>query len=161
MATHMSLYGTARVIAVFHSSSTTYCHTLTKRRVSHTIPNPNRTPRKRMALANKEANRHIRNILFNVGNVQHWSRVLCTTERVLNNSVKQPLGSSPNTLLNGDAFSVDRTLLTQIDQDVADLKARLTQDFVDTLIARQARIIDATIHSQTAINEANLRNLVC
>ena len=65
-------------------------------------------------------NRHIRNILFDVGNVQHWSRILCTTERVLNNSIKQPLGASPNTLLFGNAFSVDRTLLTQIDQDVAD-----------------------------------------
>jgi transposase InsO family protein len=27
--------------------------------------------------ANKEVNRHIRNILFDVGNVKHWSRVLC------------------------------------------------------------------------------------
>ena len=29
--------------------------------------------------------------------------------------------------------------------------------FVDTLFARQAQIIDAAIHSQTVINEANRR----
>ena len=79
--------------------------------------------------ANKEVNHYIRNIFFDVGNVKHWSRVLCTTERVLNNSVKQPLGASPNTLLLGKSFSVDRILLTQ-----TDVKPRTTQDFVDTLM---------------------------
>ena len=106
--------------------------------------------------ANKEVNRHIRNILFDLGPVKNWSRLLCTTKRVLNNSVKQPLGVSPNTILFGNAFSTDRSLLTQIDQDVSGVKPRSTQDFVDTLIARQALIINAAIHSQTAINEANL-----
>ena len=94
-----------------------------------------------------------------MGNVQNWSRVLCTTERVLNNSVKQPPGVSSNTLLFGNAFSVDRTLLTQIDQAVTDVKPRSTQDFVDTLIPRHAQVIDAAIHPQTAINEAKLRRL--
>jgi len=88
---------------------------------------------------------------------KNGSRLLCTTERVLNNSVKQPLGVSPNTILFGNAFSTDRSLLTQIDQDVSGVKSRSTQDFVDTLIARQALIINAAIHSQTAINEVNLQ----
>ena len=83
--------------------------------------------------------------------------MLCTTERILNNSVKQPLVASPNTLLFGNSFSVDRTLLTKIDQNVAAVNPRSTQDFVDTLIARQTQIIDTAIHSQTSINEANMR----
>ena len=55
------------------------------------------------------------------------------TERVLNNSVKKPLGVSPNTLLFGNAFAIDPTLLTQIDRDVSDVKPQSTQDFVDSL----------------------------
>ena len=37
--------------------------------------------------ANKEVNRHIRNILFNKAHFKNWSRLLCMTERVLNISV--------------------------------------------------------------------------
>ena len=79
--------------------------------------------------ANKEVNRHKRNNLFVLGPVINWSRLLCTTERVLNNFVKQPLGVSPNTLLFGNAFSTDRSLLTQIDQDVSVLNNGLHRIF--------------------------------
>ena len=60
-----------------------------------------------------------------LGSRKNWSRLLCTTE-----------------------ISTNRSLLTQIDQDVSD--GWFTQDFVDRLIARQALIIDAAILSQTA-----------
>ena len=116
---------------------TTYFHIFIKRPVSNTTLRY-RTLKKKMVSSNKEVNRHIRNILFVLGPVINWSRLLCTTERVLNNFVKQPLGVSPNTLLFGNAFSTDRSLLTQIDQDVSGVKQRSTQDFFDSLIARQA-----------------------
>ena len=106
--------------------------------------------------ANEDISPHIRSPVRH-GHVNNWSRLLCTTDRVLNNSVKQKLGASTNILQFGDVFSVDRALLTQIDQDVSDVTPRSTQDFVDTLIARHAQIIDTAIHSQTIINEANLR----
>ena len=79
------------------------------------------------------------------------------TKRVLNNSIKKPLRVSANTLLFGNASAIDATLLTQIDRDVSDVKPQSTQDFVDSLISRQSKIIDAAIHSQTAIDEDNLR----
>ena len=79
------------------------------------------------------------------------------TERVLNTSVKQPFGALPNTLLFGNVFSTDPSSLTQLDRDVANEKTRSIRDFVDTLIERQAKIIDAAIQSQTAVNTANLR----
>jgi len=78
-------------------------------------------------------------ILFDKGNFKNWFRLLCMTERVLNTSVKQPLGVSPNTLLFGNAFSTDPSLLTQLDRDMA--------AFVDTLVECQAKIIDAPIQS--------------
>jgi len=124
---------------------TTYFHIFIKRPVSNTTLRY-RTLKKKMVSSNKEVNRHIRNILFVLGPVINWSRLLCTTERVLNNFVKQPLGVSPNTLLFGNAFSTDRSLLTQIDQDVSGVKQRSTQDFFDSLIARQA------LHGDTLAN---------
>ena len=77
------------------------------------------------------------------------------TERVLNTSVKRPLGASPNTLLFGNAFSTDPSLLTQLDRHV---QPRSIRDYVDTLIERRAKIIDAAIQSQTSFNASNLRN---
>jgi hypothetical protein len=107
--------------------------------------------------ANKEVNRHIRNILFDKGHFKNWSRLLCMTERILNSSVKQPLGASPNTLLFGHAFQVDPALLSTLDRDISDEKPRSIRDFVDTLMERQDKLIDAAIQSQVAINEDNLR----
>jgi transposase InsO family protein len=49
--------------------------------------------------ANKEVNRHIRNIVADKDCVHDWPKLLCMTEKLLNSSVKQPLGASPNTLL--------------------------------------------------------------
>ena len=57
-------------------------------------------------------------------------------------------GVSQNTLLIGNTFSTDPTLLTQIGLDVSDVQPRHL-----TL----SKIIDATIHSQTVDYEANLR----
>ena len=107
--------------------------------------------------ANKDVNRHIRNVLFDKGPFKNWSRLLCMTERVLNTSVEKPLGISPNTLLFGNAFLTDPSLLTQLDHDVTDVQPRSIRDFIDTLIERQTKIIDAAIQSQTSVNNSNLR----
>ena len=64
---------------------------------------------------------------------------------------------SPDTLLFGNAFSTDPSLLTQLDRDVTDVQPRSIRDFVDTLIERQAKMIDAAIQSQTSVNTSNLR----
>jgi hypothetical protein len=107
--------------------------------------------------ANKEVNRHIRNILFDKGHFKYWTRYLCMTERILNSSIKQPLGVSPNTLLFGAAFPTDSTLLGDIDRPPDEQKTRSIRDYVDELVDRQSRLIEAAIQSQVAVNEDNLR----
>ena len=84
----------------------------------------------------KEVNRHIRNILFNLGPVK-TGHGYCVPQ----NARHSPL--IYNYLLRSTRMS--------------GVKLRSTQDFV-TLIARQTLIIDVAIHSQTAINEANQKN---
>ena len=70
------------------------------------------------------------------------------TKRVLNTSVKQTLGVSPDTLPFCDAFPTDPSLLTQLDRDVSIV-------IVDNLIERQAKIIAAAIQYQTSVNTSN------
>jgi hypothetical protein len=79
------------------------------------------------------------------------------TEKLLNSSIKQPLGVSPNTIIFGNAFNMDTSLLGIIDQDISDSKPSSVRDYVDTLIERQSRLIDAAIQSQNETNDANLR----
>jgi transposase InsO family protein len=107
--------------------------------------------------ANKEVNRHIRNILFDKGRFPNWSRMLRMTEKLLNSSIKKPLGTSPNAILFANAFNTDPGLLSTIDRDTDGIPARSVQDYIDTLMARQRRIIDAAVQSQAELNEEHLR----
>jgi len=44
----------------------------------------------------------------------------------------------------GNAFSTDPTLLAHIDHDVSDVRP---QDFVNTFLKREVKLINAAIHS--------------
>ena len=65
-------------------------------------------------------------------------------------------GRFPNALIFGNAFHMDTSLLGIIDQDISDSTPRSVRDYVDTLIERQSRLIDAAIQSQNETNDANL-----
>ena len=67
--------------------------------------------------------------------------MLCMTEKLLNSSIKQLLGVSPNTILYGDAIPMEHTLLAEIDTIQSTTAPRTIRDYVDTLMARQGRII--------------------
>ena len=51
---------------------------------------------------------------------------------------------------------MDTSLLGIIDQDISDSTPRSVRDYVNTLIERQGRLIDADIQSQNDANDANL-----
>ena len=107
--------------------------------------------------ANKEVNRHIRNILADTECIHEWPQMLCMIEKVLNSSIKQPLGVSPNTILFGAAIPTEHTLLAEIDNPPPSNTPRSIRDYVDTLMARQGRIIEAAILSQKKENSLNLQ----
>jgi len=75
------------------------------------------------------------------------------TEKLLNSSVKHPPVVSPNTLLFGNAFRDDTSLLSQIDRDISNTPTQSIRDYVDTLVERQSKLIEAAIASQPSINE--------
>jgi hypothetical protein len=105
---------------------------------------------------NKEVNRHIRNILFDVQIIDSWSDFLIMTEKILNSSVKQPLGVSPNTLLFANSIDVDVGLLTELDRTADITPPRSIRDYVDTLMSNQHKLIAAAIASQTKLNDEHL-----
>ena len=107
--------------------------------------------------ANKEVNRHIRNILADTNCIHEWPQMLCMIEKLLNSSIKQPLGVSPNTILFGDSIPTEHTLLAEIDNPPPSNTSRSIRDYVDTLMARQGRIIEAAILSQQKDNSMNLQ----
>ena len=65
--------------------------------------------------ANKEVDKHIRNILFEKNIIPKWSKMLRMTEKLLNSFVKLPLGVSPNTLRFDNTFQDDTSLLSVIE----------------------------------------------
>jgi hypothetical protein len=107
--------------------------------------------------ANKKVNRHIRNILADKKCITECSNMLCMTEKLLNSSIKQPLGVSPNTILYGDAILTEHSLRAELDTIPSTTAPRTIRDYVDTLMARQGRIISAAISSQQKENSANLQ----
>ena len=81
--------------------------------------------------ANKEVNRHIRNILADKDCIPDWPQM---TEKLLNRSVKQALGVSPNTLLFGDVIPTEQSLMVEIDHIPSATAPWTIRDHVDKLI---------------------------
>ena len=61
--------------------------------------------------ANKEVNRLIRNILFDHDVIDEWSSYLHMMEKLFNSSIKQPTGTSPNTLVFGGLIDANQGFL--------------------------------------------------
>jgi hypothetical protein len=91
--------------------------------------------------ANKEVNRHIRNIVADKDCVHDWPTLLCI---LLNSSVKQPLGASPNTLLFGNALPTEPgVIVDDFEQLPSSSGPRTIRDYVDKLLDRQSRLLNA------------------
>jgi hypothetical protein len=107
--------------------------------------------------ANKEVNRHIRNILSDKECVANWPQMPYMTENLLNSSVKQPLGASPNALLFGNATVQEPGMMAEMDQMPSDTGKLSVRTYIDTFMARQGKLLDAARRSQEETNEGNLR----
>jgi hypothetical protein len=97
--------------------------------------------------ANKEVNRHIRNILADKEIVENWPQMLCIKEKLLNSSVKKPLGASHNTLLFGNAINQEPFEISEMDQQKNIKTPNSIRDYVDKFMhpAKQAPISSSQI----------------
>ena len=103
--------------------------------------------------ANKEVNRYTRNILLDKECVANWPQMLCMTEKLLNSSVKQPLGASSNPRLFGNSTIQEPDMM----KETSDTGKISVWDYIDTFMARQGKLLDAARRSQEATNNNNLR----
>ena len=107
--------------------------------------------------ANKEVNRHIRNILADKEFVDNWPQMLCLTEKLLNSSVKKPLGASPNTLLFGNAINQEPIDIKDMNQQNNTLTPRSIREYVENFMHRQSKLLLEAAKSQQATNDAHLK----
>jgi hypothetical protein len=98
--------------------------------------------------ANKEINRHIRNIMFDNIIQTSWSEHLDLTANLLNSTVKEPLGTSPHQLVFGRDFDI-------LPQDllISSVPHNTIRGYLDDLISRQQRILTAAQRSQMSLDE--------
>jgi transposase InsO family protein len=107
--------------------------------------------------ANKEVNRHIRNIMFDTEVQKDWSDYLLLTEKLLNSTTKQPTGISPNALLFGNAINTDEGLFTTFREHKSRDSPISIRDYVDKLLTNQQKLIEAAIKTQNKTNIDNLK----
>ena len=112
-------------------------------------------PRRKTASWSEQI-RNIRNILSDKECVANWPQMLYMTEKLLNSSVKQPLGASPNALPLGNATVQEPGMMTEMDQ-MPDTGKLAVRTYIDTFMARQGKLLDAARRSQEATNDSNLR----
>jgi transposase InsO family protein len=106
--------------------------------------------------ANKEVNRHIRNIMFDEEITRNWADYLILTEQLLNSATKQPTGVSPNTLLFGNAINTDYGLFHEIREYHRRESPISMRDYVDNLLTNQQKLIAAAVRTQHKTNMDNL-----
>ena len=85
--------------------------------------------------------------------------MICMTEKLLNSPVQQPLGASLNTLLFGNAIIHEPSILEELDQAHNNATLVFIRTYVDALMQRQGKLLNAVMKSQEETNVRNLRKL--
>ena len=62
--------------------------------------------------ANKEVNRHVRNVIFDTRVIDNWIDCISRIENLLNSTVKAPTGVSPNLIIMGKFKLPEEEILT-------------------------------------------------
>ena len=82
------------------------------------------------------------------------------TEKLLNPSVKQPLGGSPNTLLFGNGVQHEPSSIKELDQAPKNATPVSIRAYVDDFMQRQGKLLNAAMRSQKATNEKTYENVM-
>ena len=106
--------------------------------------------------ANKEVNRLIRNILFDHDVIDEWSSYLHMMEKLFNSSIKQPTGTSPNTLVFGGLIDANQGFLMTEPETNKIKNTRSIRDHVDKLMHQQSTLIAVALKVQQNQNSKNL-----
>jgi hypothetical protein len=107
--------------------------------------------------ANKEVNRHLRNIIFDSHITSDWSDYLPLIEKLFNSSIKSPLGVSPNHIIFGNIIDTNNGFLSNIDEYIQENPGQSIQKYITKLLLQQQQVIAAANKSLQSINNDNQR----
>jgi hypothetical protein len=98
--------------------------------------------------ANKEVNRHLRNIIFDKNITDEWSEYLPLIERLFNSSIKEPTGVSPNTIVFGNVIDTNTGFIHEVDTKTKVIPSTNIHTYIDKMIHRQHKLILAAQQNQ-------------
>ena len=95
--------------------------------------------------ANKEVMRHLRNILFENGHADQWSRYIPLVQNIMNTAVHSATGFSPSQMVFGALSSTSRGLIYP--QAIAPPERFSTTSYVQELFRAQQKLVAAAAAS--------------
>jgi len=87
----------------------------------------------------KESLRHLRAIVFDENIVHKWSKCIPYIQRIINSSVESSIGTTPATLLYGNAIDLDKGIFLPLNEDES-VPKHLSTWAAENLAAQQAVI---------------------
>jgi hypothetical protein len=139
------------------------CDELTKLlRISHKLTTPySHEENAIVERANREVMRHLRAIMFDRNITVEWSDMLPLVQRIMNASNHESIGTSPASILFGNAVKIDRGLFVTETPDTPERasqhssKTNLSQ-WMDNMLSKQAYLIRLAQDKLAAKDETHL-----
>jgi hypothetical protein len=106
----------------------------------------------------KEANRHIRSILFHTKVKTYWSDALPLVQRIMNAQRLLPTGTSPAQIIFGNSVNLDSGILLSVSEnEEPQVKAKRLSDWTAKMLQVQQDIIKVAQQTQEKTHEEYFR----
>lgn len=103
--------------------------------------------------ANREINRHLQNIMFDVNITNQWEYYLPLVQRIINAKPHETLSVAPSNIIFGENVNLDRNLIPT--ESLMDIELNF-DDFMQSLITKQKAIIEIAQNKIDIHNEQHL-----
>jgi transposase InsO family protein len=111
--------------------------------------------------ANKEVNRHLRDIIFDIEVKKEWAIYLPMVQRLINSSVHMVLGVSPHQLIFGNSIDLQRGLIPTLNQEIENrTQPFVLRSWVDDLLHKQQRIVRIAQQAQRKYNTKEINKRI-
>ena len=122
---------------------------------------------------NKEVNRHLRDIIFDLRVENRWSDYLPFIQRIINSTVTMAHGATPAEIVFGNSVQLDRgiflpydaianeegELTTQEHQNIfPDKPSKRLSEWLDAMLKNQAKVIQKVAYTLRKHNEVHIAN---
>ena len=105
----------------------------------------------------KEANRHLRSILFHTKVKEHWSDALPLVQRIMNAQRLLPTGTSPAQIIFGNSINLDSGILLSTNEKEPQVKSKRLSEWTAKMLEMQQDIIKVAQQTQEKSHEDYFR----